>query len=426
MDQPIRSTAAQDRALPPSPWRRWRRPLIGLVALTALGGLGALSARQLQSQRLPQFQLSQLSIASVERADVQRDVAAEGRVVAANSPTLFAPQAGTLQWQIQAGDSVTQGQLLARIASPDLQARVQQERAAAAAAQAEARRAQAEGESERGRVQAAVDTARIELQAALTADKRQRAAFEAGATARLQWEQAQDQLERARIQLKQAESAHRLRLQSLQYELEAKQAAANRAASQAAELERQLAALELRAPHAGAVGSLLVDNGAVVARDAKLLTLVDLSQLDVQIQVPEGQARELSLGLPGEVRVAGQPVAAKLISISPEVVNGEVAARLRFVGSQPPELRQNQRLSARVLLERKPQVASLPRGSFIEQGGGRFAYVLRADGRAERRDIRLGAQSLERVEVLSGLKLGERVVVSGLDGVGEARELQIN
>ena len=425
MDTPIRSTAAQDKALPPSPWRRWRKPVIAALALAALGGLGALGARQLQSQRLPQFQLSRLSVAAVERADVQRDVAAEGRVVAANSPTLFAPEAGTLQWQIQAGDRVARGQLLARIASPDLQARVQQERAAAAAAEAEARRAQAEAESERGRAQAAVDTARIELQAAQSGEKRQRAAFEAGATARLQWEQAQDVLEKARITLKQAESAQGLRQQALHYELQAKQAAAARASSQAAELARQLAALALHAPHAGAVGSLLVDNGSVVARDAKLLTLVDLSQLDVQIQIPEGQARELSLGLPGEVRVAGQPVAATLISMSPEVVNGEVAARLRFVGAQPPELRQNQRLSARVLLERKPQVLSLPRGSFVEQSGGRSVYVLK-DGRALRREVKLGAQSLDRVEVISGLQAGEQVVISGLDGVGDAAVIQIN
>jgi len=425
MDTPIRSTASQDRPLPPSPWRRWRKPLIALTALALLGGLGSLGARQLLSQRVPQFQLSRLSVAPVQRADVQRDVAAEGKVVAANSPTLFAPQAGTLQWQVQAGDTVTAGQLLARIASPDLQARVQQERSAAAAAQAEARRAQAEAESERGRAQAAVDTARIELQAAQSAEKRQRAAFEAGASARLQWEQAQDALEKARISLSQAESARTLKGQALQYELEAKQAAAARAQSQAADLERQLAALALHAPHGGAVGSLLVDNGSNVARDARLLTLVDLSQLDVQVQVPEGLARELSLGLPGEVRVAGQPVAVKLISISPEVVNGEVAARLRFVGQQPPELRQNQRLSSRLLLERKSQVLSLPRGSFVEQSGGRFVYVLK-DGRAERREVKLGAQSLERVEVLAGLQAGEQVVISGLDGVADAPVVQVN
>jgi HlyD family secretion protein len=260
-----------------------------------------------------------------------------------------------------------------------------------------------------------VATAELALQAAQWLEKRQRVALDAGASSALQWEAARDALARARIELDQARQSATLKTEALKYELEARQALFQRATTQAQELARQAGLLQLRAPQAGAIGQRLVGDGATVARDAVLLTLVDLTRLDVQLQVPESLVRELQLGQQGEVMVAGRPVAASLVALSPEVVNGEVAARLRFAdGRQPADLRQNQRLSARVLLERRDAVLGVQRGPFIEQGGGRLAWVLK-DGVALRRAVQLGAQSLDRVEVKAGLQAGEQVVVGGLE-----------
>jgi HlyD family secretion protein len=114
------------------------------------------------------------------------------------------------------------------------------------------------------------------------------------------------------------------------------------------------------------------------------------------------------------VKVGGQPVPVTLVSISPEVVNGEVAARLRFSGEQPLELRQNQRLAARIQLERREAVLGVQRGPFVEQLGGRWAWVLEGEV-AKKRAVALGAASLDRIEVKSGLKAGEQVVVGGLE-----------
>jgi HlyD family secretion protein len=80
----------------------------------------------------------------------------------------------------------------------------------------------------------------------------------------------------------------------------------------------------------------------------------------------------------------------------------------------PENLRQNQRLSVRVLLDQRPDVLSVRSGSFIDESGGRYAYVVR-DGVAVKTPVRLGARSVDRVEILSGLKPGDRVVVSGAD-----------
>lgn len=414
MSKPFPTTAGQDRIVQDDGSSRRKRRVILALGIAALAGAGLWLARSAGHWSTPRMSAERLTIAKVGVAPLVRDISAEGRVVAGASFTLVAPATGTVVWQVQAGDTVTAGQVLGRVSSPELEARLAQERSAAASSKADWLRAQADAATQRGAAQAAVATAKLELQAAQLLEKRQRTAHEAGASSALQWEGARDQLSRARIQLEQAESALALKLDALRYEVDAKRAAFERANSQAEELARQQALLVLKAQQPGAIGQRLVGDGAAVARDAALLTLVDLRQLDVQLQVPESLVRELSIGQGGEVMVGGKPVPVKLVAISPEVVNNEVAARLRFEGQQPAELRQNQRLSARILLERRDAVLGVQRGPFVEQYGGRQAWVL-SNGVAVKREVELGARSIDRIEIKSGLQAGEEVVVGGLE-----------
>lgn len=183
--------------------------------------------------------------------------------------------------------------------------------------------------------------------------------------------------------------------------------------------------LTIRAPVAGRVGTLLVADRSAVGRDVGLLTVIDLSRLELEIDAPESFADDLRPGLSGEVGFQGRSFAAELASLSPEVVNGQVRARLRFVDEQPGGLRQSQRLSARVLIDERPDVLKVQRGPFVDAGSGRFAYVL-VDGFAVRRPIELGVGSLSEIEVLSGLDVGDRVVIAGTDAFEDAERVFIS
>src|SRR3546814_1723285 len=98
----------------------------------------------------------------------------------------------------------------------------------------------------------------------------------------------------------------------------------------------------------------------------------------------------------------------------------EVNARLRFAeGQQPPGLRQNQRLSSRIVLYTRKNVLMVERGPFLEQEGGSFAWVVEG-GSATRRPIQAGASSLSHVEIGSGLEEGDRMLGSGKAQFGNA------
>ena len=123
--------------------------------------------------------------------------------------------------------------------------------------------------------------------------------------------------------------------------------------------------------------------------------------------------------MPAEITYAGKVYPGEVTAMSPEVRQGEVTGRVRFRGDMPQGLRQNQRVSVRVLMDRRDGVLKVERGAFYEAGGGATAYVVR-DGIAERKPIKTGAASVREVEITGGLAEGDQIVISDTDEFKDA------
>jgi len=421
----IRDTSAQDRVLSPSQtrpaWRKWAWPAAGGALLL----VGIVFAARGWLAGTTSVDSARLRIATVTRGDLVRDIAADGRVIAANSPTLYAVAGGVVTLKVVAGDQVKQGQPLAEIDSPELRSKLAQEQTTLAGLQAEASRATLDASVTRANAQKALDQAGIERQAAERTLQRYERGFEGGAVPQVDVLEAQDNLRKAEIALSHARKDAGLQGQGASLDARNKQLLAERQRAVVAEVQRQVDALTLRAPFDGQVGQVQAVQRSNVAINAPVLSVVDLSVFEVEIKVPESFARDLAIGMPATLTSAGQPYPGEISAVSPEVVNGEVVTRLRFSDKQPPGLRQNQRLSARILMDTRRNVLMVERGPFVEQGGGRYAYVMDGNS-AVRRPVQLGVSSLNNVEVLGGLQPGDKVVVSGSDQFGDAERVAIN
>jgi HlyD family secretion protein len=271
-----------------------------------------------------------------------------------------------------------------------------------------------------------LDQAQIERTAAQRDLERYQRGFDGGAVPQVDLARANDDLKKVELGLVSAQKDYGLQDRGASIDARNKRLLADRQRSVTAELQRQVDALTLRAPFDGQVGQVQIQQGTNVAANAPILSVVDLSMFELEIKVPESFARDLGIGMPAQVTSSGTVYGAQVSAVSPEVVNGEVNARLRFAdGKQPPGLRQNQRLTARIVLDTRRNVLMVERGPFVEQNGGRFAYVVDG-GSAVRRPIRTGVSSLGAVEILEGLQPGERVVVSGSDLFGDAEQVRIN
>jgi HlyD family secretion protein len=424
----IRDTAGQDRPVATGATQRNRKRRQTLVVGGIAVGVLLLAAWLVSGWAAGSrsFDASRVRIAEVKRGDLVRDISADGRVIAANSPTLYAIAGGTVTLKVVAGDVVKQGDALAEIDSPELRSKLAQEEATLASVEAEASRAALDADLARSSARKALDQAQITRQAAARDLERNRKAYEGGAVAQVDVARSEDALKSADIGLQHAQQDFGLQSKGAGLDIRNKRLLADRQREVVVEVQRQVDALTLRAPFDGQVGQVQVAQRANVAINAPVLSVVDLTKFEVEIKVPESFARDLGIGMPAQLTSgAGQPFPGEVAAVSPEVVNGEVVARLRFKDKQPPGLRQNQRLSARILLDTRRNVLMVDRGPFLEQGGGTSAYVMDGDT-AVKRPIQTGASSLGAVEIVSGAKEGDRIVVSGSDLFGDAERVVIN
>lgn len=411
----IADTSGQDVPLGPKSTRN--RNIIGATAILAVLAavwiiIPAFNRWVSASVTVP---LDRLRVATVVRADLVRDVSVQGRVVAAISPTLYASAPGTITLAVEAGAVVSEGQVLAEIASPELTNQLKQAEATLERLAVQLERQRIESRQQALEKRKAADLADVALVAAKREKRRADEANEVAVISVLDYEKAQDDLRNAELAHAHAVADADLFDERLEFELRASELELDGQRLLVEDLQRRVDELSIRSPVNGVVGDLLVDQKAAVSRDMPVMAVVDLTRFEVDAQVPESYADDLGIGMKAEILVGTRRFPGTLVAVSPEIINNQVASRIRFVGDMPPNLRQNQRLTTRILIEELPSVLTVQRGQFLESGGGRIAYALDGDGLAIRKPITIGARSLSAVEVASGLAEGDRVVISSLE-----------
>lgn len=422
----IRDTATQDEIVDPGPGRRRRRLLLAGGAALLIGTAATMApALGRWSSAEQTLSRDRMRIATVVRGDLTRDISAQGRVVAAVKPTLFSSADGVVRLEVKAGDSVRRGQRLARIESPELRSELEQETSTLTRAGTALKRQQIEARQTGLENQQTIDLAGVALTAARRELARAEAARAKQAISEFDWAKARDDLATAELRHRHAEQDAQLHGERLAFELQTAQLDIDRQRLRVAELERRVAELAIVSPVSGIVGNLLVEHQDAVADNQPLLTVVDLRALEVELQVPDAYGSTLALGLEARVTWQGRDWPARLVSISPEVVSSQITTRVRFEGELPEALKQNQRVSARILLEGVEDVLSIDRGPFLESSGGRYTYVVDGD-LAHRRRISTGLVTVDRVQILGGVEPGDRVVVSSLSDFRDAETVYLD
>jgi HlyD family secretion protein len=421
----MRDTSAQDVVVDTTPERqRRRRAWLAAAAVVVLLLIVAIPAVSRWAAADRSVDGATLRIAEVTRGRFLSDVAVQGRVVAAVSPTLYATAAGTVTTQVTAGDAVTTGQVLAVVEAPELRAEFERERSTLQSLQAAYERGRIEARAQQAANQQTADLSLVRLNAARREVDRIRTAFEQGVVSRQELDRREDELAEAEVRHRHAVQDVSVQDDKLAFEVRTRQLDVERQRMVVAELERRVDELNVRSPVDGVIGTLAVQQRAAVAANQPLLTVVDLSVFEIELDVPESYADDLALDMAAEITYGGSTYPGRLTAISPEVQDGQVTGRVRFAGIQPADLRQNQRVSVRIVLEEKDDVLMVDRGAFYESGGGRIAYVVE-DGIARRTPIRTGAASISKVEVAEGLAAGQRVVISSITPFADAETVLI-
>lgn len=409
--------------------KRWIFALIILIVIVTFMTLSPSLSNWSNSDT--SVSASRIRTANVIQGDFVRDLSVQGRVVAAISPRLYSPAQGTITFEVAAGDAVNKEQILAVIDSPELTNELKQEESGLQRLQIELDRERIQSNKEALIYQKAVDLAKVALTAADREKRRADKAYSSKSISEIDFEMAQDELENAKLVYQHAVKDAALNIESLEFEIRTRQLLVERQTLLVTELSRKVDELNLRSPVNGIVGNLAVEQKNQVAKNQAILSVVDLSEFELEVDIPESYADDLAIGMAAEVSLNGETHHAKLVTISPEIENNQVSGRVRFAdknadGSikQPQGLRQNQRLTTRILMENKLNVLMVQRGQFLESGNGRIAYVIN-NGVAEKTAISTGARSLSNVEVVSGLNKGDSIIISATEQFNGAQTVLI-
>jgi HlyD family secretion protein len=426
---PVRGTESQDVPLVDnrSGWRAssWNKQRWWYVL--GAGGLAFLALfawlAHVWSNSSHVVSAERLRVATVDKGHFVRDVAAQGTVIAAINPTLFAIAPGTVSYSVRAGDTVGKGAVLATLDSPELNNEYQRERATLDGLTAALARQEIEIRRQLLTSQQQADLAQVSIQAAQRELKRAQWAWDQRAMSERDYQHAIDDVATAKLNFEHARDTAGLERDSVVLDLRTRRLDRDRQALVVESLKRRVDELNVRSPVDGMVANLAQPEKTRVAANAPLLTVIDLSAFEIEFQVAETYAGDIKPGMGAEIMLGGRMEPGTVTAISPEVRESQVTGRVKLTSTQQRGLRQNERASVRIVLDERDGVLKFERGAVIDEAT-RAVYVMRAD-RAVREPVQLGAASVSEIEVLRGLSAGEKVLISDTRDFNNAPELVI-
>ena len=230
------------------------------------------------------------------------------------------------------------------------------------------------------------------------------------------------QQERLKLALESQESNARLQKQ----QLEAQRDATDRLQKNLAVARKNLDDLNIPAPIAGKLSGFDAEVGQNIIRGGRLGQIDVPDQFKLQADIDEFYINRVDLGQSVSYQHNGKTYPAEVKKIYPQVTNGQFQVDIQFTENQPPELRRGQTLQAKLTLGDESEAVLIPNGSFYQDTGGNWIFVVTPDGSAAvKRNIVLGRRNSSYIEVVEGLQPGEEVVTSSYSGYEEIDRLKI-
>ncbi len=184
--------------------------------------------------------------------------------------------------------------------------------------------------------------------------------------------------------------------------------------------------LIVRATVAGQLSFVNVAIGQQVSAGSSIGEIKVLTEYKVHTSLSEYYIDRITTGLPAHINYQDKKYEMRISKVVPEVKDRNFACDLVFTGDKPSNIRLGKSYRVQIELGKPETALTIPRGDFYQATSGRWIYRLSPDGKTARKvDIEIGRQNPQQYEILSGLKPGDRVIISGYDKFGEIEELVI-
>jgi RND family efflux transporter MFP subunit len=403
-DGPVREPAGPD--VPRPPRRRSLLKTVAVLAVVLAAGAWAYYANVFSGR--PAMDMTTrvtsggtpfpVTLAPVERGPMAGTVVYTGSVAPLSEEDIYPRVTGRIvEMTVYPGDAVRAGQVVARLDNVELSSRVREAEAALAAARA-------------GRVQMEKELSMVEAETAYaqSVSARTERLFAVGAVSRQEFESDRAMATAAEAKREAARA---------KVEASASMLAQSEAALRTAGIVRDY--VNILAPSSGYVVKRLVAPGVLVQPGMAILKLTRVDRVRLQANVGEKDLASITVGSPVAVTMAagGDPFVARITSVFPFVDQGARTGVVEAIVDNPDRrLLPGQYVTMQFVIGERADGVSVPRGAVSRMGGKATVWVAK-DGRAEPRQVAVGLESAERVQIVSGLQPGEQVIARGHEGL---------
>lgn len=389
-----------------------KRTIIAVAAVAIIGSITAALATL--SPALPSVSKDSIWLDQVRTAELTREVVGSGTLVPAVTRWVAASTTGRVERVlVQPGARVAADDIIVVLSDPGQTQSTDQALWDLRAAESEYEATRAQLEAERLALEADLAALRAEAEAAelrARADEElARQGLLADVSRRVSRGMA-DQLS-ARVILEQQRivsltSSRASRLAAQRALIEQRRALATLQ-------QQQFEALEVRAGVAGVVQQVDVQPGQQLAPGTNIARVVQPDELRAEIRIAETQARDLQLGQPAIVDTRNAIVQARVARIDPAASGGTVLVDLELTGDLPRGARPDLNVDARIRLQDVGRVLQIRRPVGAEEMSEGTIFRLSADGTtADRVPVRFGQASVDSIQIIEGLREGDRVILS--------------
>ncbi|HYR12213.1 MAG TPA: HlyD family efflux transporter periplasmic adaptor subunit [Longimicrobium sp.] len=392
--------------------------LVLLVATTALARM---------EPAAPRLDGASVWTDTVKRGTMLREVRGPGTLVPEQVRWISAQTAGRVEQILaQPGSTVTPGTPLLTLSNADVQRDALEAQRQLVGAEAGRSTLAATLENQRLTQEAAVATVRAEQREASRQVTANRELAERGLISRLDLQKSEDRAEELSARLRVEEQRLRFLAQSMQQQLAAQQSQIDRLRGLASFQDGYVASMRVMAGTDGVLRELPLQEGQWVTPGSPLAVIVRPGRLKAELRIPETQARDLVVGQPARIDTRNGIVNGRVARIDPAVQDGSVKVDVSLEGELPKGARPDLSVDGVIEIERIPDVLYLDRPAYGQAGGTLGMFKVEQDGRtAARTDVRLGRSSVNTVEVLSGLREGDVVILSDMTAWDKAQRVRL-
>ena len=247
-----------------------------------------------------------------------------------------------------------------------------------------------------------------------------------GIIAEAQIKQKQATVDRAKNALELAKKTLQNAIETESSQMAPLEASVNQRRAQYDQLLRQLDDLKVKSPMNGQLQLVQVERGQQVASGGNLARVSDPTRLKAEIRISETQTRDLAIGLPADVDTRNGHVKGHVSRIDPASQGGTVGVDVTLESALPAGARPDLSVDGTIELERLQNVLFVENPSFGQENGAVSLFKVGPDSEAVRTPVKLGRRSVQFVEIVEGLREGDRVVLSDMSQYDAFDRIRIN